>query len=127
LVAPADHDPKELGQLQSMLLPHFPINLAYGSTEADRLIETGSIDAVVFLRSVSAIDWKAQLRKIADSHPGLPVIVLSKTEQIGEFAEALDSGVFDFLVPPYGDGPLRAAVTQAVASADARAWQPTCA
>jgi len=121
LVSAADHDRAYLEELQSLLSTHVPLTCVREGKPLERLLEGGCYDALFYLRPAGREDWKEPLRKIRARLPDLPVIVLSETEMIGEFAEVLQSGAFDFLLPPYASHTLLAAVTQAVASTEGRA------
>jgi DNA-binding NtrC family response regulator len=61
------------------------------------------------------------LRNIQESHPGLPVIVLSSSPENREWDEVLEAGAFDLLVPPYDERAVLAVLEQASSSREALA------
>lgn len=117
-------DDTETTLLQDLLQEHAIVTAAGSLTELDAPLRSNRYDALFCAWSFQRGTWKEAVANIQESHPSLPVIVLSSSPQNREWAEVLEAGAFDLLVPPYEKKAVLAALEQAVESRDALArWR----
>ena len=111
----------ETALLLDILQEHAVVTPAGSLGELDVLLRSTSYDALFCAWSFQRGTWKEAVENIQESHPGMPVIVLSSSPLNREWAEVLEAGAFDLLVPPYEKQSVLAVLEQASASQDALA------
>jgi two-component system, NarL family, nitrate/nitrite response regulator NarL len=109
-------DETETALLQDLLNEHAILTPAGNLTELAALLKSNSYDALFCAWSFQRGTWEEAVRSLQESHPGLPVIVLSSSPENREWAEVLEAGAFDLLVPPYEEQTVLAVLEQASAS-----------
>jgi DNA-binding response OmpR family regulator len=114
-------DETETALLKELLREHAILTPAGNLSELAALLKANSYDALFCAWSFQRGTWKEAVRNIQESHPGLPVIVLSSAPENREWAEVLEAGAFDLLVPPYEERAVLAVLEQASASSEALA------
>ena len=112
-------DNAEAALLQELIREHAIVTVAGNLSQLDALLECNSYDALLCAWSFQRGTWKEAVKNIQESHPGLPVIVLSSSPENREWAEVLEAGAFDLLVPPYEKPAVLAVLEQASASREA--------
>jgi len=112
-------EPEQAVELTALLSPYLRIKCAQDLDGVATALRYRRFDAILYVREGQA--WRQALQAMRLRYPGIPVIVLTKIEAQRECAEMVEAGAFDFLIPPYGNRNLLAAVEQAVATAEARA------
>ena len=114
-------DETETALLQDLLNEHAILTPAGNLTELAALLKSNSYDALFCAWSFQRGTWEEAVRSLQESHPGLPVIVLSSSPENREWAEVLEAGAFDLLVPPYEQRAVLAVLEHASASCEALA------
>ena len=116
-------DQLETDRIEELLSKHAFVSRACDLSELSALLETTCFDAVFCAWTFHCGTWKNALLDALRFQPDLPVLVFSSTGGEREWIEVLDSGAFDFLVPPYTKESVLALLEQAMASHDARILQ----
>lgn len=114
-------DETETAILREMLSEHAILTPAVNLSELAALLKSNTYDALFCAWSFQRGTWEEAVSNIQESHPGLPVIVLSSSPENREWAEVLQAGAFDLLVPPYEKQSVLAVLEQASASQEALA------
>jgi DNA-binding NtrC family response regulator len=113
-------EPKQAGELTALLSPYLRVKSAQDMNGLETALRNRRFDAILYVREETA--WREPLETIRLRHPETPVIMLTRSAARLECAAMVAAGAFDFLVPPYGNRNVLAAVEQAVATTQARAW-----
>ncbi len=92
--------------------------------QLDSLLKRGDFDAVFcgwsfHSGSLETGKWSDVLDIVADTVPGLPVVVLSSISESDEWIQALEAGAFDLLIPPYEERGVLAMLEHAALSREA--------
>jgi DNA-binding response OmpR family regulator len=116
-------DELEADRIGEHLSKHACVSRACELSELSMLLESTCFDAAFCAWTFHRGTWKNALLEARRFQPDLPVLVFSSTGGEREWIEVLDSGAFDFLVPPYTRESVLALVEQAMASHDARILQ----
>lgn len=116
-------DEIEARKIDVLLSKHALVSRACNLSELSALLESTCFDAVFCAWTFHCGTWKNALLEALRFQPELPVLVFSSTGGEREWVEVLDSGAFDFLVPPYTRENVLALLEQAMASHDARILQ----
>jgi DNA-binding NtrC family response regulator len=82
--------------------------------------ETEAYDVVFCNWDCADGTWRDVLSRLKQLHLQIPFIVLSRCGCESEWVEVLEAGAFDFLVPPYTNAQILAALEHAMASSRAR-------
>ena len=96
-------------------------------TRVDTLSELGfhlkrsDYDALFCAWSFHTGSWNDALKVVWKCRPDLPVIVLARIAEEQEWLQALETGAFDLLVPPFQSREILAVLEQASATRQARA------
>ena len=94
----------EITELQSHIrfLEHngYIITTAAGDSEGLSILETGFYDAVLLDHKMPEIDGIRVLSKIKKSHPHLPVVIVTGSDQDHALSAAIVHHVDDFLIKP---------------------------
>lgn len=77
-------------------------------------------DAVFCVWDCAEGPWKDIMPKVQELHLEAPIVVLSRCGREKEWIEVLESGAFEFLVPPYTSAQILAVLEHAVACSQAR-------
>ena len=112
-------DESETALLKELLSEHVMVTSAQDLCELPGLLKSNNYDALFCAWSFQRGTWKEAVRKIQESYPGLPVVVLSSSPENREWSEVLEAGAFDLLVPPYEKESMLAVLEQASASREA--------
>ena len=112
-------DNTETALLTELLSEHSILTPVENLSELGALLNSDSYDALFCAWSFQRGTWKDALTDIRESYPQLPVIVLSSSPENREWAEVLEAGAFDLLVPPYEERAVLAVLEQASASREA--------
>ena len=118
---------QQAAQLATLLAAYVDLTCVSNLPELEAALQGSCYDALFYLRPPKSAAWKQTLQEMRRRHPELPVIVLSDAAAVYECADIFNAGAFDLLVPPFGNQNLLAAVEQAVASTQARAWHAASA
>ncbi|AFH63398.1 response regulator [Paenibacillus caseinilyticus] len=89
------------------------VGLAENGVEALRLMECAQPDIVILDIQMPEMDGLTLARRIADSDPGIKMIILSGYEDFEYARSAMESGVLKYLIKPAGNEEIRAAVLEA--------------
>ena len=106
--------------LRDILSKHAIVTLARNLPELKSVLEDGGCDALICAWSFHRGTWIHALRAVQRLNPDLPVIIFSSSGGEQEWAEVLEAGAFDLLVPPYHDRAVLSTLEHAIASHEAR-------
>jgi DNA-binding NtrC family response regulator len=116
-----DHNESNL--LEQTLNRHVILKPVHTNSELRTLLERGHFDAVFcgwsFQAGGSVTTWNEVMEVVAESHPELPVIILSSLAESEQWGEALEAGAFDLLIPPYEERSVLAMLEHAAVSREA--------
>ncbi len=112
-------DEAEMAQLQQILSEHVILTPVDHQSKLNALIEKHNYDALFCAWSLQQGSWNDVVSEVRESHPDLPVIVLSPAPDNREWDEVLQAGAFDLLVPPFEERSMLAVLEQASASREA--------
>ena len=116
-------DQLEACRIEEHLSKHACVSRTCDLSELSTLLESTCFNAAFCAWTFHRGTWKNALLEARRFQPDLPVLVFSSTGGEREWIEVLDSGAFDFLVPPYTKESVLALLEQAMASHDARIVQ----
>ncbi len=68
---------------------------------AERLRQIEQCEAEMVFCSADWEAWRALLRLLRRHRPGLPVVVVSRFGETGDWVEALEAGAWDCCAPPF--------------------------
>jgi two-component system, OmpR family, response regulator MprA len=87
---------------RALELQGYEVELAGDGTEAlARLSDNGQVDAVVLDILMPGIDGLEVCRRIRRAGNGVPVLMLTARDAVGDRVEGLDAGADDYLVKPF--------------------------
>src|SRR3954452_17417739 len=85
----------------------YEVVLAPDGEAALAVVEKGGVDVVVTDMVMPKLDGLALLRMLTESHPDLPVIMITAHGTIDSAVEALKLGAFDYITKPFERDELR--------------------
>jgi DNA-binding NtrC family response regulator len=97
----------------------FEVRTAAGGTEADAGALAG-VDALVTDLKMPGEDGMALLRRLAETAPGLPVVVLTGHGTVPSAVECMRAGAFDYLLKPAAPDELALTLDRAIEQAGLR-------
>ena len=101
----------------------YEVTLAADGAEALDKIDD-SIDVVITDLRMPKLDGMEVLRKLAEDHPAIPVIMITAHGTVDNAVEALKVGAFDYIQKPYDKDHIRILVDKAVKQAAANREAP---
>jgi two-component system C4-dicarboxylate transport response regulator DctD len=97
-------------------LSGFSVEAAADARSALRLLRDGEFEALVTDIRMPGADGMALMRAARDTHPSLPVILLTGHGDVALAVDAMRGGAHDFLEKPYDADHLVAVIDRAVAA-----------
>ncbi|MBI2816832.1 MAG: response regulator [Acidobacteria bacterium] len=110
----------ETAELEQILSEYVSLTLVSDPSKLDSLLENEVYDALFCAWALPRATWTDVLDDVREFHPDLPVIVLAPAPEVRQWAQVLDAGAFDLLIPPYQQCAVLA--TLGHASISQQAW-----
>ncbi|MFL5887191.1 MAG: response regulator transcription factor [Thermoleophilaceae bacterium] len=88
----------------------YTVDHASDGMEGERLAVAGDVDLVILDLMLPGRDGISVLQGIRRAKPGLPVILLTARDAVGDKVEGLDSGANDYVTKPFSFDELTARV-----------------
>src|SRR5262245_3839099 len=98
------------------LPPGFGCEVALKPDEVGEKMRVAAPDVVVLELRSAGSDRFAELTRIRSEHPAVPVVLAAARGGIGDAVEAIKRGASNYLVEPWDEADLRAAIEGAVAA-----------
>ena len=96
----------------------YEVTVCSDGEQALEAIERDGADVVVTDLVMPKMDGLTLLRRVAFTHPDVPVIVITAHGRIDKAVEAMKSGAFDFLAKPFETTDLKAIIAKACRQSD---------
>jgi len=90
-----------------------PLTAAHGR-EALAILERRPADLIISDLVMPELDGLELLARVQESHPGLPIIVITAHGSVEGAVEAMRRGAYDYLVKPYDPEELRITIRRAL-------------
>jgi DNA-binding NtrC family response regulator len=110
-----DDEREILDTLTEFLTLHgYEVVTAQNAGDAFMLLAVAPPDVVLLDIGMPRIDGMTALRRIRDSHPGLPIIMLTANADLELARDTLKRGAFDYVAKPFDFDHLRQVIEAAV-------------
>jgi DNA-binding NtrC family response regulator len=106
----------ETEQIQQALGNYVHLTLLNEPSRLEEMLDAQQFDALFCAWALPRSTWSDVLEDVREWHPDLPVIILASGPEVRQWAEVLEAGAFDLLVPPYEDRAVLATLEQASSS-----------
>jgi DNA-binding NtrC family response regulator len=113
-----DDDPHLIGSLRVVFGELYEVRTAFSAEEAAEQLEEHPPDVMlldVVLPGMNGVDF---LKRVRQTHPHLPVVMISGAASIKPVMNALELGASDFIRKPYDIDELRLVVARALHVSD---------
>lgn len=110
----------ETAQLEQILGNYVSLTPVSDPSKLDSLLENDGYDALFCAWALPRATWNDVLDDVREFHPDIPVIVLAPAPEVRQWAEVLEAGAFDLLIPPYEERAVLATLEHA--SVSQQAW-----
>ncbi len=109
-------DESRMREVIKMLLSDLPLTIfeAEDGEEALEIFANETIQMVITDRKLPKIGGMQLLSQIKESHPEVPVIVITAFGSIDNAVEAIHQGAFDYVTKPFTEDKLRSSVEKAM-------------
>ena len=99
---------------------NFQVNYALNGYDALKMVEAKPFDVIITDLKMSSLGGMEVLRRVKDTYPDTPVIVMTGYASVSSAVEVMKMGALDYLPKPFTPDELRAIVRQAVAEREIR-------
>ena len=111
-----DDEKEILDTLTEFLTLHgYEVVTAQNPGDVFMLLAVAPPDVALLDIGMPRIDGMSVLRRIRDSHPQLPVVMLTANADLGHARDTLKRGAFDYVAKPFDFDHLRQVIEAAVA------------
>jgi DNA-binding NtrC family response regulator len=107
---------RETAELERILGRHVTLTPVSDPIQLESLLEAGDYDAVFCGWTFPRATWHDVVQDLRELRPDLPVIVLAPAPDVRQWADVLEAGAFDLLIPPYEDRAVLATLEHASVS-----------
>lgn len=115
-VLAVDHEPQMLETLTKFFTAcGYEVVTLENARDATTLLAVTPVDVVLLDVALPGTDGATALRRIRESHPNLPVIMVSGNPDLALARDTLECGAFDYVVKPFDFAHLAHVVAAAVA------------
>jgi two-component system response regulator FlrC len=109
-----DDRPLQLALVSTLQTAGFDVLAAVDGGEALRIVDRSPVDLVVTDVQMSPVDGRELLRRLKQSKPALPVLMMTAYGTIEQAVAAMQEGAADYLVKPFESRELEQYVTRYV-------------
>jgi len=112
-----DDDPHLLDSLCIVFSGLYTVLTAESAEAAEQLLSSDPIDVILLDVILPGVDGIEFLEAVRESHPGLPVVMISGAHSIRPIMRALELGACDYIRKPFDVDELRLVVDRALKNA----------